>query len=566
VGKILLAASVLVGALQAQTVTLTPSTLTFTYQSGSALPKAQSVSVKVSAGKPSFITAIAPATAYWLTASPNSGTLPGSVSVMVNPTSLPEGQYIASVTLTVLGVGSPAVIGVTLNITAPPSTLSLSATSLTFTAPPNPAAQTIALMTDGAPISFTATAGAKWLTVSPTVGVVLPGDMQLLTVTVDASALTPQVAPFTAKITVVASGASVTAKSQNVTVNLTVINLTPTITNIWPPTLPVNAGAQTLTIRGTNFYSTTVAEVQGVATALTTTVLSSTALLAVVPAAMLTVAGSLQVMVQNPAPGGASVVTAVPIANTPVIFGVVNSASYASATVSPGELVTIFGSNIGPPIAVTLTIAGGYVNTTLSNVTVTIDAQSAPILYVSSNQVTVQVPYEVTLGAGKAVVLTNGANPAANSTVTIGATEPGIYTADGSGAGQAAALNTNSLGVVSLNSGTNPAPIGETVSLYLTGEGNYNLVPLSGITNTGYVIPIAISPLPQMATLPTVMIGGVDASAGVSYAGVVPGSMIGVLQINVVVPAGSSTGAAVPVVVTIGGNTTQANVTLGIHP
>jgi uncharacterized protein (TIGR03437 family) len=69
-----------------------------------------------------------------------------------------------------------------------------------------------------------------------------------------------------------------------------------------------------------------------------------------------------------------------------------------------------------------------------------------------------------------------------------------------------------------------------------------------------------------MPTLPTVMIGGVDASAGVSYAGVVPGSMIGVLQINVVVPTGSATGAAVPVVATIGGNTTQSNVTLSIHP
>jgi uncharacterized protein (TIGR03437 family) len=232
--------------------------------------------------------------------------------------------------------------------------------------------------------------------------------------------------------------------------------------------------------------------VQGVATPLATNVLSSTVLLAVVPAAMLTVAGSLQVIVENPAPGGDSVAAAVPIASTPVIFGVVNSASYAGATVSPGELVTIFGSNIGPPIAATLTITGGYVNTTLSNVTVAIDGQSAPILYVSPNQVTVQVPYEVSLGVGKPVVLTNGANPAANATVTIAATEPGIYSADGSGGGQAAALNTNALGVVSLNSGTNPAPIGETVSLYLTGEGNYNLVPLSGTTNTGYIIPVAI--------------------------------------------------------------------------
>ena len=74
------------------------------------------------------------------------------------------------------------------------------------------------------------------------------------------------------------------------------------------------------------------------------------------------------------------------------------------------------------------------------------------------------------------------------------------------------------------------------------------------------------TPLPQLSPLPTVNIGGVNASAGVSYAGPVPGSIIGVLQINVVVPLGSATGQAVPVTVTIGGVTAQANVTLNVHP
>ena len=42
--------------------------------------------------------------------------------------------------------------------------------------------------------------------------------------------------------------------------------------------------------------------------------------------------------------------------------------------------------------------------------------------------------------------------------------------------------------------------------------------------------------------------------------------MLGLLQLNVTIPAGSTTGTAVPVTVTIGGNATQANVTLAIHP
>jgi uncharacterized protein (TIGR03437 family) len=554
--------------MQAQTVTTTPGTLTFTYQSGSTtLPKAQSVAVKPSIGKPTFTTST-PATDYWLTVNMDSGTLPASISVEVNPTSLPVGMYSSAVTITVAGVASPAVVTVGLEVTNPPSTLTLSATNLVFTAPPSPSvAQTVTLSTDDSPISFTATAGAAWLSVSPAVGIVLPGELATLTINVDAANLAPQVIPYTANITVVASGASVTAKSQNILVSVTVQSTTPTIVSIWPPMLPENAGPQTITIRGTSFYAGTIVAVQGVPATLVTTVLSPSALLAVVPASLLTQGGILGVEVENPAPGGASPPDPVTVANLPTIFGVFSAASYANATVSPGELVTMFGSNIGPAIPANMSTAGGYVTTILGNVTVTISGVSAPILYASLNQITVQIPYEVPVGAGQQVTVTYGANLPATTIVTVAATAPGIFSADGSGLGEAAAINTGATsGLVTLNSTTNPANIGDTVSLFLTGEGNYNPAPLAGTTNTGFIIPVGYTPLPQMSPLPTVHIGGVDATAGISYAGPVPGSILGVLQINVVVPLGSATGQAVPVTVTIGGVNAQLNMTLNVHP
>jgi uncharacterized protein (TIGR03437 family) len=556
--------------LEAQTVTVTttPGTLSFTYQSGSAvLPRAQLVAVKASSGKPTFTTATPP-TDYWLTVSLDSGILPASLGVEVNPTSLAVGTYISAVTITVAGAVAPVVVTVALEVTSPPSTLMLSPSTLQFTAPPSPSlAQTVTLSTNGSPISFTATSGATWMSVSPAVGIVFPGDLATLTVNVDAAALAPQLTPYTANITVVASGATVTAKSQSILVTVTVDSLTPTIASVWPPVLPENAGAQTITIRGTSFYTATVVAVQGVPAPLASTLLSPSAMLAVVPAALLTQGGTLDIMVENPAPGGSSAPTAVTVANVPTIFGVFSAASYASATVSPGELVTMFGSNIGPAIPATMATTAGYVDTSLNNVTVTIGGVNAPILYISAGQVTVQVPYESALGPGQNVVIFDGANPPAAATVTIAAAAPGIFTADGSGAGEAAAINTGATsGLVTLNSTTNPANIGDTVSLYLTGEGNYNPVPLAGTTNTGYIIPLGLTPLPQISPLPTVNIGGVDASLGVSYAGVVPGSIIGVLQINVVVPLGSATGATVPVAVTIGGVAAQSNVTLNIHP
>ncbi|HEY6391589.1 MAG TPA: IPT/TIG domain-containing protein [Bryobacteraceae bacterium] len=552
--------------VQAQTVAVTaaPVNASFTYQIGAALPAAQTVSVKTNAGTPAFTTAITGMNTLWLTVSPDSGKMPGSLSLRANPTSLAVGTYNATVTVTATGVTNPLNIPVTLAVSSPPSTVTLSAATLNFAAPPIPtAAQTVTLSTNGTPISFSAASGAAWLTVSPTVGVVLPGEREVLTISVDASSLVPQTAPYVGKITVTAAGAG--AKAQSVTVSLTVNSTKPTIASVWPGTLPINGGAQTITIRGTNFYAATVAKVQGAAAPLTTTVLSPTALLAVVPASLSTVAATLNVLVSNPAPGGDSVTSPVTVANVASIQAVVNAASYVSGSVSPGELATIFGVNIGPSTPASLTITNGYVDTTLGGVTVTVDGKAAPLIYVSQNQISIQVPYEATAGIGKAVVVTNAANPPANGVVTIAAAAPGIFTADGSGAGQAAALNFNATTMLySLNSSTNTARIGDTVILYLTGEGNYNAAPLAGATNTGYVIPPMLSPLPQVSPLPVVTIGG--AAAVVAYAGPIPGSILGLLQINVTVPAGSTTGAAAPVVVTIGGIATQASVTLAIHP
>ena len=573
-----MAATVLAVTTPAATVsaTATPSSVSFTYQAGSStLPASQVIAVKPSSGTPAFTAAINPGTDLWLTVTPLSGRLPASLTVRANPTSLPVGIYSATIAVTVTGVASPVDIAVTLSVTAPPSSLTLSTSTLTFAAPSASLSQTVTLSTNGAPISYTATSGATWMTVTNSsgtaVGVVLPGEAVTLTVTVNPLGLNPQATAYTGKITVVASGSAVTVKSQNITVNFTVNSSAPTITTIWPTTLPLNGPNQNITVYGTNFYSAsqsnqTVAKIQGVTTPLATTVISSTILNAVVPSTALLAAGNLNIIADNPAPGGDSAAMAVAVASTPTILGIFNSATNAAGSLSPGQLVTIWGTNIGPANAATMSIANGFVTTSNGGVSVTIDGQAAPIIYAGAAQLNIQVPYEVTTGNNKQVSVTNGTNPAATTTVTIAATAPGIFTSDGSGAGQAAALNfSTATSAYSLNNSTTPANIGDTVLLYLTGEGNYNASPLAppATTNTGLIIPSSLSPLPQLSTLPTVTIGG--ANATVSYAGPIVGSILGLLQINAVVPTGASTGQAVPVQVTIGANSSQANVTLSIH-
>jgi uncharacterized protein (TIGR03437 family) len=550
----------------AVTATATPASLNFSYQPGApALPAVQNVALKASTGMPSFSASFAPNTALWLIMTPTSGNLPVSMGVRVNPTGLGVGSYSATISVTIAGVAAPVAIPVTLTITNPPASLILSANTITMTAPPNPPpSQAILLSTTGGPLSFTATAGAKWLSVSPTAGVVLPGEQLVMTITANPASLTPQTAVYTGKITIAAAGAAAASKSQTITVNITVSSLTPALTSVYPTSLPTNAGPQSITIRGTNFYSATLAEVLGVSTPLSTTVIDSSTMLAVVPALLTTAPTTLNIVAVNPLPGGTSISwLPVVVANVSVIQAVVDAASYTASAISPGELVTIFGINIGPPVAASLSVTNtGYISTLAGGVSVTIDGHAAPVFYASSGQVTVQVPYEVAIGPNIQLILTNGSFPSVLTVVTTAASAPGIFTANSSGSGQAAALNF-SAGVYTLNSGASPVKIGDYIILYMTGEGAY-APALSVPTNTGYIIPGSLSPLPEVSPLPTVMIGG--AAATVSYAGPLIGSVLGLLQINAIVPAGATTGVAVPISVTIAGNTSQAGVTIGVHP
>lgn len=555
---------------QSVTLTSTPGNVNLSYVQGAVLPAAQTLTVKSSATPATYTTTINPTgttgTSLWLTASPDSGSLPAKVALHVNPTGLAVGTYTAAVVFApavAVPPGTAATTNVKLIVTAPPPTLTLSTNSLTFAYPPAPAAQPVQLTSTGGPVSFSASPGtATWLSVVPANGIVLPGAPVTLAVTADASTLGAQVTPYSGKITLTETGSA--NKTQTISVSFNVNYQMPTVTGIWPPTGKVGGPATTVTIFGTNFGAATVAEIQGPpVVALTTTYYSPTVISAVIPASQLAAGTTLVIYATNPAPGGDSA-TNVNFTFTPTVDAAVNAASYAAAG-APGELITLFGENIGPTTAAELTLTAGYVDKTLGGVGVKVDNIDAPMVYVSQHQVSVQVPYGVSIGTGKTIVVSNGANPAANGTIDITATAPGIFTLDGSGSGQAAALNTSALtGAVTINSATNAAKIGDAISLYLTGEGVYTNTP---VPVDGYVIPAGTLPtdpaMPVLTTAVTVTIGGV--AAPVTYAGPFDGGMLGVLQINATIPA-HTTGAAVPVVVNIGGVDSQAGVTIATKP
>jgi trimeric autotransporter adhesin len=554
-------ASVIAGGQTVATLASAPASLSFVWVEGGTLPAAQTVSVKAGSSLVPFTTALAPLGTQWITLTPSSGNLPVSMSVLVNPSGLPIGAYTVDIQVSATGF-STITIPVTLTVEQPLPTLVLSATSLSFSTPPDvPAPQTVTLTTTGGPITFSAAVqSAAWMTVSPTSGVVLPGLPVTLTVTVNDTGFTPSATAYAGKISVAASNVATSNATQTIAVTMLVNALKPTITNLYPSAALVGSSALTVTVTGTGFYKGGTTATAGATPLATPTYVNPTTILVVLPASVLATAGTVNVSVVNPAPGGVSVPAAFTVSPTPVVQAMVNAASYAAGAVAPGEFVTLFGTGIGPTAPAGMSVVAGYAATTLGGVSVTIDSQSAALLYVSANQLTVQVPYNVTIGLARVVTVTNNGVaesflPGIDTTLTA----PGLFLDAGIGGQCAAGRVSAATGAYSVNSSTNAALVGDTIVFYLTGEGIYDLATAA---TSGYIVPANLSPLPQMSPLPTVTIGGVAAT--VSYAGVVPGGLLGLFQINAIVPVGSTTGNSVPVVVTIGGVTTQAGATIAV--
>ena len=203
------------------------------------------------------------------------------------------------------------------------------------------------------------------------------------------------------------------------------------------------------------------------------------------------------------------------------VSGITNAASYTS-TVAPGEIISIFGSNL----AVTPAVASGQpLPTQLNNLKVTVNGLAAPLIYASPLQVNVQVPFETQPGAAQIQVTGDAGTATANVQVSL--TAPGIFTVNAQGTGAGAIEHGVNYQLVT---DSNPATPGEIVSIYCTGLGAVVSPVASGSA--------AASPVATVAHV-DVSIAGIPAK--VTYAGLAPG-FAGLYQVNAEVPQGIPTG------------------------
>ncbi len=221
------------------------------------------------------------------------------------------------------------------------------------------------------------------------------------------------------------------------------------------------------------------------------------------------------------------------------VEGIVNAATFVGGPIAPGEIISIFGVEIGPDPGVNSTFNDeGNVPTLLAGVQVLINGVPAPLYFVGENQVNCQVPYEVD-GTEQVTVQVIFNGTASNIvTIDVAETAPGLFTLE-NGIGQVIAVLFPE---GTLNTAENPVAPGQIVTLYGTGEGQ--TVP-TGLTG----VPVDV-PLPIPIADVVVRIGGVEQD--ILYVGGAPG-FAGLLQLNIEIVVGTPAGEAVPIVVTIGG-------------
>jgi uncharacterized protein (TIGR03437 family) len=203
-----------------------------------------------------------------------------------------------------------------------------------------------------------------------------------------------------------------------------------------------------------------------------------------------------------------------------------NAASLAIGSISPGELITLFGSGLGPQQGVQAHVAPpNLYPTRMSNVQVTVDGTAAPLLWVQDAQINLVAPWALTPGQNAQVCVSyNDVNTNCLTLPVVQAT-PAVFMVD---ARYAAALNQDG----TYNSADNPAAPGSIVSVFATGLG-----PITPSQPDGSVIGLPLPVNTLTFGVEAVEDFGpsgpeIDLPFDVQYAGPAPTLVAGVSQIN----------------------------------
>ena len=563
--------------------------LTFQTPQGGSAPPAQSFALlnNTPVGL-TFTTSVSTTSGgSWLTVSGGSGSvgagqLGAPITVSVNPSGLASSAYYGLIEIDAAGVSNtPQFVVVVVNVlsaTANPGA-PVTPTGMIFTAVvngANPAAQSVAVgdvlsRTTTFTVTGTTTTSPNWFTFTPSEGAVQPGqtlDIQVqanvgnLAAGVYSGTLTLQfpednVTRQIALLLVVASSA--TEVQQGKYAPRQAINpcqptqLLMVFTQLgagfsqyasWPATLetfvvddcgvPMASGSVTVSFSDGEATVPLISQNDGTwsqtwAPSGTTSSVTLTA-----NAVEGALKGSTQIG------GTVQGNSGVPVLNA---NGTVSAASYSPIAIpSPGELVSIFGSNLADGVEAATQLP---LPTQMQNAFVLLGGQTMPLLYVSPTQINAVVPYGLPGGTAQQAVARHGSSLSVPQRVPLAAADPAFFTTNASGQGQGHiyVIPPPKYDTQILASSSTPSTAGDILTMYCTGLGTVNQPVTAGSAAPS-------NPLAHTVSTVTVSIGGQPAKVG--FAGLAPG-FAGLYQINATVPSGVPTGDQIPVVIMVDG-------------
>ncbi len=190
--------------------------------------------------------------------------------------------------------------------------------------------------------------------------------------------------------------------------------------------------------------------------------------------------------------------------------------------IAPGSIVELYGAGLAPRVGQAATLP---LPLALEGVSVTVGGRTAPLFFVSSSQINIQVPFESS-GATATIQVNNGGARSNEVIVPLAATSPSVYSYSDAESPTRAIVTHPDGGLVTPARPTTP---GGTVIMYVTGLGALNPPVESGAANGAPPLKLVVDPNVR------IYFGGVLAT-NVGFIGGSP-NFAGLNQINVVIPA-----------------------------
>ncbi len=232
---------------------------------------------------------------------------------------------------------------------------------------------------------------------------------------------------------------------------------------------------------------------------------------------------------------------------------ILGAGSFLERDVAPGEIITAFSPEVGPPIVIGIDFDDqGKALIQLGLTRWLFDGEAASMVFTSRNQVGAIAPFNLQVGGTTDVQVEFDGIASNPITLNVAETTPDIFSLNQSGTGQGAILNQD----FSVNGPNNPEAPGRAVQIFLTGAGQTDPPGVDG-----ELVPLT-EPFPRIVAPVSVKIGGLDAK--VLYKGAAPGLIHGVGQINALIADDVAPGDEVPLEIMIGDNASQPGITLAV--